>query len=403
MNTFKIRLVLPLLGFACLMGVVAPQAARAGVSVGVSITLAPPELPVYEQPPLPEPGYLWTPGYWAWGPDGYFWVPGTWVRPPRIGFLWTPGYWGWNSGFFIWNAGYWGPHVGFYGGVNYGYGYGGVGYEGGYWRGNNWYYNRAVNRFDDRVHVTNVYERNVTVINNVTVNRVSYNGGRGGIDRRPTRDELNAGRGPHVGYTRDQRAHERGAERDRSFLATENHGRPAVLATPRPGAFGPGMNGGRVERSDRPPSAGGRPAGRDEPAMRGNDANRAGPNRAQPGRTDRPAQRQTNERREFPQAAPQRGPEQSRAPQSRGPERSAPERNVPERRAPEQSAPVRSAPQQRGAEPRGPGAERGPARGPTERGPSERGPGAQERRGQGERGPAERGAPQRDAGQRDHR
>ena len=26
------------------------------------------------------------------------------------------------------NAGYWGPHVGFYGGINYGYGYGGVGY-----------------------------------------------------------------------------------------------------------------------------------------------------------------------------------------------------------------------------------------------------------------------------------
>jgi WXXGXW repeat (2 copies) len=47
----------------------------------ISITIAPPALPVYVQPPIPEPGYLWTPGYWAYGPDGYFWVPGTWVRP----------------------------------------------------------------------------------------------------------------------------------------------------------------------------------------------------------------------------------------------------------------------------------------------------------------------------------
>ena len=30
----------------------------------------------------PGSGYLWTPGYWAYGPEGYFWVPGTWVQPP---------------------------------------------------------------------------------------------------------------------------------------------------------------------------------------------------------------------------------------------------------------------------------------------------------------------------------
>ena len=26
-------------------------------------------LPVYEQPVIPGPGYIWTPGYWAWSPD----------------------------------------------------------------------------------------------------------------------------------------------------------------------------------------------------------------------------------------------------------------------------------------------------------------------------------------------
>ena len=35
------------------------------LAVGVSITIAPPALPVYVQPPVPAPGYLWTPGYWA--------------------------------------------------------------------------------------------------------------------------------------------------------------------------------------------------------------------------------------------------------------------------------------------------------------------------------------------------
>src|SRR5262249_57921079 len=110
-------------------------AAIAGVSEAsgqnVSITIAAPVLPVYEQPAIPGPGYIWTPGYWAWGDDGYYWVPGTWILPPAVGLLWTPGYWGWRDGIYLWNAGYWGPHIGFYGGVNYGFGYGGAGCNGG--------------------------------------------------------------------------------------------------------------------------------------------------------------------------------------------------------------------------------------------------------------------------------
>jgi len=86
-------------------------AAIAGVSEAaaqlVSITIAPPVLPVYVQPALPGPGYIWTPGYWAYGDDGYYWVPGTWVLPPAVGVLWTPGYWGWHDGIYAWNAGYW--------------------------------------------------------------------------------------------------------------------------------------------------------------------------------------------------------------------------------------------------------------------------------------------------------
>ena len=56
--------------------------------VFVSVNFAPPALPVYEQPLCPAEGYLWEPGYWAWGPDyGYYWVPGTWVLAPEPGLL----------------------------------------------------------------------------------------------------------------------------------------------------------------------------------------------------------------------------------------------------------------------------------------------------------------------------
>src|ERR1700727_1332000 len=161
-----------------------PAASFAGVLVSVNI--APPVLPVYTQPLCPGDGYLWTPGYWAWGPEGYYWVPGVWVQPPTVGVLWTPGYWGWGGSAYIFHAGYWGPHIGFYGGVNYGFGYGGVGYEGGYWNHGVFAYNRSVNNITN-VHVTNVYNR--TVINNRNVTRVSYNGGRGGINREPTPQE----------------------------------------------------------------------------------------------------------------------------------------------------------------------------------------------------------------------
>jgi hypothetical protein len=70
MQRFRI-LIWPL---AALLATIAPAVSMVQI---ISITIAPPALPVYVQPPIPEPGYLWTPGYWAYGPDGYFWVPGT--------------------------------------------------------------------------------------------------------------------------------------------------------------------------------------------------------------------------------------------------------------------------------------------------------------------------------------
>jgi YXWGXW repeat-containing protein len=242
-----------------------PVSSFAGVFISVNI--APPALPVYEQPPCPGDGYIWTPGYWAYGPEGYYWVPGTWAMPPTVGVLWTPGYWGWGNGVYVWHAGYWGPHVGFYGGVNYGFGYFGGGYEGGYWRDRHFYYNRTVNN----VTITNVHIYNKTVINNVTVNRVSYNGGRGGIEMRPTREQEMWGREHHFEPTGMQRNHERDAGHNRGFLASENHGRPAVAATSRPGEFhGPRVVPTHQERSpfSRPEA---RPIPRPESRARSED------------------------------------------------------------------------------------------------------------------------------------
>jgi hypothetical protein len=205
----------------------APMASFAGIFISVGI--APPALPVYAQPLCPGDGYLWTPGYWHYGPAGYYWVPGVWVRPPQVGFLWTPGYWGWGSGAYLFHEGYWGPHVGFYGGVNYGFGYGGSGYEGGYWNHGAFAYNRSVNNVNV-TNVHNVYNRTV-VVNNV--NRVSYNGGNGGVQARASAQEQAAVREQHVAPTGEQQTHLQAARADRSQLAGVNGGRPQMAAQPR--------------------------------------------------------------------------------------------------------------------------------------------------------------------------
>ena len=137
---------------------------------------------------------MWNPGYWAWNSYGYYWVPGAWGAAPAVGVYWTPGYWGYSLSGYVWNQGYWGPSVGFYGGINYGFGYFGIGYVGGFWAGGAFNYNTAVTNVN-RTVIRNVYS-NRTVINNhfVTHGRVSYNGGHGGISARSTHGQIVAAR-----------------------------------------------------------------------------------------------------------------------------------------------------------------------------------------------------------------
>ena len=207
--------------------------ARSSAGIIISVVIAPPPLPVYEQPFCPGDGYIWTPGYWAYGDFGYFWVPGTWVLVPEPGLLWTPGYWGWGDGVFIFHEGYWGPHVGFYGGIVYGFGYAGFGYEGGYWNRGVFFYNRSVNRVRN---VTNVYNKTV-IVNNITVNNVSYNGGVGGVAARPTPEEQAALRERHVPPVPVQTQHLQAASANRQLFESVNHGKPPIAATAKPAEF----------------------------------------------------------------------------------------------------------------------------------------------------------------------
>jgi len=205
--------------------------------VGITVSFGPPPLPVYEQPACPGEGYIWTPGYWAWDDDydDYYWVPGTWVLAPEPGYLWTPPWWGWDNGAYLFHSGWWGPVVGFYGGIDYGYGYPGEGFYGGRWDHDHFYYNRSVTNVNV-TEIHNVY--NETVVNrNVTVNHVSYNGGPGGIQARPRPEDQRAEQGRHLAPVAAQTQHVQAARADPQLRANENHGRPPVAATARPNEF----------------------------------------------------------------------------------------------------------------------------------------------------------------------
>ncbi len=187
----------------CTASVASLAQVSVGVSIGVPVRVPPPPLPVYVQPPCPTPGFLWTPGYWAYGPAGYYWVQGVWVAPPHPGLLWTPGYWGFAAGVYGWHPGYWGPHVGFYGGVHYGFGYGGVGFVGGMWQGGVFRYNTAVVNVNTAV-VHNTYI-NRTVVMNQNFSHSSFNG-PGGVTASPTAQERMAMNEQHFGPTASQTA-----------------------------------------------------------------------------------------------------------------------------------------------------------------------------------------------------
>jgi hypothetical protein len=240
----KLRYLLPTL----LLGAL-PFTSHAGFEF--SIDIVPPALPVYEQPPCPVEGYLYTPGYWAYGDFGYYWVPGVWVAPPSPGLLWTPGYWGYSGGIYGFNAGYWGPTVGFYGGVNYGFGYGGSGFFGGRWEGGAFRYNTAVTNVNTTI-IHNTYEDRTVINNAATGSRASFNG-PGGVTAKPTAAEEAAAKEHHIPATPAQMSNRQQALSRPALRAKNNNGNPAAALAKTAGP--------KSEEAKKPETAEAKPEG----------------------------------------------------------------------------------------------------------------------------------------------
>jgi hypothetical protein len=154
----------------------------------ISTSTPPPPLPDSDQPDCPQDGDLWTPGFWVWNGGSFSWVPGVWVIPPNVDVFWTPGYWVFVRNVYVFHRGYWGPQVGYYGGINYGFGYPGAGYSGGRWRGHVFLYNAAVNHLNGSM-LRAAYNEPEPELNHRNLNRVSYNGGPGGTGTAPNAQE----------------------------------------------------------------------------------------------------------------------------------------------------------------------------------------------------------------------
>ncbi len=209
-------------------------------AVSIATAVAPPPLPVYDQPPLPAAGFVWAPGYWAWdaGAADYYWVPGTWVEPPRPGLLWTPAYWESRDGIYAFHEGYWAPDCGFYGGVPYGFGYSGPACDGGYWDSGVFLYNREATNIGEVAGVRG-YSKSLAFIE-TPPNSFSYSG-PGGIAAFASTQQVVAARQPHVPATAQQQQHQQAAHARLAQFAEHNHGYPPIGSTARAGILeGPG-------------------------------------------------------------------------------------------------------------------------------------------------------------------
>ena len=343
---------------ALLFSVIPVSSTHAQVSI--SVGFAPPMLPVYEQPYCPEPNLMWVPGYWAWGDGDYYWVPGAWVPAPYEGALWTPNYWDWSGGRYRFHRGYWGRHVGYYGGVNYGFGYGGIGFSGGEWRGGSFAYNTAVMRVNERVIHTTYNDRAVVDRNTIANDRhVAYSGGPGGIRHAAAPQERVAAREQHVAPTSFQTQHINAARADKSSFAKANGGHPQNVVSARPLGGGarpaqqpqsrpaPQQHAAPAQQQRANPQQQSRPAQQQHaaPAQQAAPQQRATPAQQQhaaPQQQSRPAAQQhaTPAQQQHTAPTPQQqarpAPEQRAAPQPQPQSRPAPQpqsRPAPEQRA----------------------------------------------------------------------
>lgn len=227
-------LVAVFIAATALLAFAVPARVNAQMSIGISIGYAPPALPQYYQPAATQPNMIWQPGYWGLSYNGFFWVPGTWVQAPQVGLLWTPGYWGWGNNRYNWYPGYWGQNVGYYGGINYGYGYYGQGYRGGRWSGNSFQYNTSVTNVNRSLSRNDYYSDPSSYVNQNTISRTSYNGGAHGVVARPSQAQIAVEHQRTYPMTSAQTAHVAVSQENRNYYSSVNHGSPGQVAVPKP-------------------------------------------------------------------------------------------------------------------------------------------------------------------------
>src|SRR5262249_23004010 len=111
--------------------------------------------------------------------------------------------------------------VGFYGGINYGFGYGGIGYYGGRWEGNTFYYNTAVTNVSSTIVRYTYVQRTNRVVTN---SRASFYG-PGGVTARPIAEQRIAIRERHIQATSAQMTHQRNAAKNghRPTIVNRSH------------------------------------------------------------------------------------------------------------------------------------------------------------------------------------
>ena len=80
-----------------------------------------------------------------------------------------------------------------------------------------------------------MFTRRPSLNNNTTINNVSYNGGPGGTQAKPTNEELAIAKEKHIPPTQAQVTHVRAASKTETAFASVNNGKPAVAATAHAG------------------------------------------------------------------------------------------------------------------------------------------------------------------------
>src|SRR5262249_17323641 len=158
--------------------------------------------------------------------------------------------------------------------------------------------------------------------NTTTVNRVSFNGGNGGITARPTAAEERVAHLQHTPPTSVQEQHVREASSNRELRASVNQGKPAIAATAKPAEFrGRGVVAAR--QAGAPYKAPEKNAAQGENARAGRAENNAAARNEKPAanpraeNANRPENRANAQRPNNPNNKAENRPENANRPENR--------------------------------------------------------------------------------------